>query len=95
MHSLVVARPVPGHLFAHELPAFVCALGCVEEEKFHDVLRVVLGLEDVSRSYASLLPRGRAAGEVQQPRVEVGNPVLDVQDGHGPVLHNGRALSFP
>jgi hypothetical protein len=28
-----------------------------------------------------LLPRGRAAGEVLQPRVEVGDPVFDVQDG--------------
>ena len=50
------------------------------------MLRIVLGLEDVYRGDASLLPRGRAAGEVLQPRVEVGDPVLDVQHDHGPVL---------
>ena len=46
------------------------------------MLRVVLGLKDVYLGDAMLLPRGRAAGEVPQPRVEVADPMLDVQDGH-------------
>jgi len=41
-----------------------------------------------------LLPGGRAAGEVLQPRIEVGDPVFDVQDGHGPVLHMAVMLPF-
>lgn len=75
------------HLFAHELPVFVCAVDGVEKEKFYDALRVALGLEDLYRGNPSLLARGRAAGELPQSRVEVGNPVLDLQDGHGPVSH--------
>jgi len=71
-----------------------CVVDCVEEDKFHDVLRIVLSLKDVHRGNAMLLSRGRAAGEVLQPRVEVGDPVFDVQDGHGPVLHMAAVLPF-
>ncbi len=66
-----------------ERPVIVCGVGCVEEQKFHDVLRIVVGLKDVYLGDAGLLPRGRAAGEVPQPRAKVGDLVFDVQDRHG------------
>ena len=69
-------------MFAQKRSVFVCVVGCVEEDKFHDVLRIVLGLKDVHLGNAMLLTCGRAAVEVPQPRVDVGDPVLDVQDGH-------------
>ena len=47
------------HLLAHERPVIVCGVGCVEQEKFHDVLRIFLGLKDVNLGDASLLPRVR------------------------------------
>ena len=46
------------------------------------MLRIVLGLKDAYLGDASLLPRGRAAGEALQPRVEVADPVFDVQYEH-------------
>lgn len=46
------------------------------------MLRIVLGLKDVDLGDASLLPSGRTAGEVPQPRAEIGDLVFDVQDRH-------------
>ena len=70
------------HLLAQEGPEIVGGIVCVEEEIFHDVVRIVLGLKNLYRGDASLLPHGRAAGEVLQPRAEVGDPVFDAQDAH-------------
>ena len=70
----------------------MCGVGCVEKEKFHDVLRIVLGLKDAYLSDASLLPRGHTAGEALKPRAEVGDLVFDVQDGHAPSVTRVQRL---
>ena len=65
------------HLLAQERPEILGGLGCVEEENDHDVVRIVIGLKDVCRLDASLLPRGRVPGVRAQPRFEVGDVVSE------------------
>ena len=74
------------HLLTHECLIVLGGTDCVEENEFHDVVRIVIGLQDIYSADTGLLPRGRTASEVLQPRVEVGDPVFDVQDGHGPIV---------
>ena len=74
------------HLLTQERSIVLGGTDCVEEDEFHDVVRIVIGLQDTYCGDTGLLPRGRTASEVLQPRVEVGDPVFDVQDGHGPIV---------
>ena len=74
------------HVLTHECLIVLGGTHCVEGDEFHDVVRIVISLQYTYRGDTGLLPRGRTASEVLQPRVEVGDPVFDVQEGHGPIV---------